>query len=316
LSCDVTGLTNGTAYTFTVTATNVIGVSSASAASASVTPAESNGGGTVTEPVDPPAAPAPKSLAKKPTVAQGALALVDGSARAAKVFTVPSQSQVVARFGANRLAVKVLDGSGSGSGAAAAKATQGLVLTATQGDVISFSGNGFAPNSSVKVFVMSTPTYLGTVTTNSSGQAVGSLDLPDSIGAGKHTLQFDGVLPDGSDVTTAFVLVVDAQLVVKKVRSYFAGGSVALSDVAKAALAKVARDVKSDSSLSIQVTGSAQKTSYSAQDAVLARARANAVVSYLRSLGIRVAVVTKVAVPATDASAKGRRAQTVFTTVK
>lgn len=68
-SCDVTGLTNGTAYTFTVTATGVGGTSGASPASVSVTPA-----------LSPNPAPTPSSL---PETGMNTVAIVSAAVGAA-----------------------------------------------------------------------------------------------------------------------------------------------------------------------------------------------------------------------------------------
>jgi hypothetical protein len=77
-SCSVSGLTNGTAYTFTVTATNAIGISDSSTASSPITPSApaptppSGGGGAVYIPPTPDPAIAIAEAAKKKAEAEQA----------------------------------------------------------------------------------------------------------------------------------------------------------------------------------------------------------------------------------------------------
>lgn len=69
--------------------------------------------------------------------------------------------------------------------------SDGNLVLSTTGSV-QVSGTGFAPNTQVKVYLFSTPTQLGTTTTNSSGAFSASFPLPSGISAGVHTVQASG----------------------------------------------------------------------------------------------------------------------------
>jgi len=61
-----------------------------------------------------------------------------------------------------------------------------------------FTGSGFAPNSSVHIYVFSTPTLIGMLETDSSGTFYANLPVPDELPLGLHTLQVMGYSPSGA----------------------------------------------------------------------------------------------------------------------
>lgn len=70
-----------------------------------------------------------------------------------------------------------------------------MILTA--GKTLSFEGTGFAPSANVVVWLFSTPTKLGQVTTDSDGSFKGELPVPSAIPAGNHTIQLNGLTTSG-----------------------------------------------------------------------------------------------------------------------
>lgn len=59
-------------------------------------------------------------------------------------------------------------------------------------------GTGFKPNSSVEVYLFSTPRLLGTVPTDANGNFSGNVPVPQDIAPGRHTLQSNGFTASGS----------------------------------------------------------------------------------------------------------------------
>ena len=60
-----------------------------------------------------------------------------------------------------------------------------------------FTGSGFAPNTSVHIYVFSTPTLIGMLQTDERGEFYANLPVPDELPLGLHTLQVMGYSPKG-----------------------------------------------------------------------------------------------------------------------
>ncbi|WP_129590335.1 hypothetical protein [Cryobacterium aureum] len=96
------------------------------------------------------------------------------------------------------------------SGAAIGVDANTVLVLETNGSV-TVSGEGFAPNTDVEVFMFSTATAVGSALVNSAGTFSKNFAVPTSITAGLHTLQVIGLAPNGSTrVLDLGVRVVDA----------------------------------------------------------------------------------------------------------
>ena len=81
-------------------------------------------------------------------------------------------------------------------------------LVITNGGNVNVSGTGFKANSKVKVYLLSTPILLGTVTTDADGAFNETLPIPSDIETGHHTLQANGYTTSGTVRSVSLGVVV------------------------------------------------------------------------------------------------------------
>lgn len=211
LTCTVTGLTNGTSYTFTVEAENSAGWGPKSAASNAVTPEE------LTPAPAPQPLPAPLDPGQSNLQTNG---VVDPN-----VQVDPNNREnglVITGDGWNM----DLDGLGP-DGKPLNLSPTGALRLANERDVAT-EGTGFLPNSEVDLYVdppvlltgASTRAraaedgiYVGTVKTDSRGSFTGTATLPADITPGDHVLQAVGYSPAKQSRAMSLGVIVEPWIV-------------------------------------------------------------------------------------------------------
>jgi hypothetical protein len=90
---------------------------------------------------------------------------------------------------------------------------------------VSFSGTGYAPGSTVKVWMFSDPTSVTQVTADANGDFTGLAQIPAGLPDGEHTLQLNGVNKEGQIRSVAMgVLVAPVAIPAPSVTSSAATG--------------------------------------------------------------------------------------------
>jgi outer membrane protein OmpA-like peptidoglycan-associated protein len=180
-------------------------------------------------------------------------------------------------------------------------------------------GTGFQPNSEVNLYVFSEARFLGTVNTDASGAFRGSVPLPLDIPAGRHTLQSNGLAPDGAVRSLSLGVQVEALQAptqtkkrTAKATVLFNALSAKLTPAAKKELRAVAKG-RAGSAIRTLVVGYVQANDTTANDETLSTQRARSVARYLRSIGVKGAIVTRGQGVAKEQGAAARKAVVTLT---
>lgn len=220
-SCTISGLTAGTAYTFTATATNANTTSAASTASAAVTPTAPPAPNppAPNPPAPNPPAPSPVPIdVTPPTPAEPATgaAVVGGVPAQVAVAPVPAPAAPGAVANGAQAVVTVPGGlTGSGSQVSAAMTGPLLVdadggyagLQIIPGAPMTLALDGLAPGTLVGVYAMPSGQLLGSFPVDAAGRVSADPSITGDVGLAT-SLQLAGELPSGETVNVAVSVTV------------------------------------------------------------------------------------------------------------
>ena len=167
----------------------------------------------------------------------------------------------------------------------------GALVLAPSGS-LPLAASGYSANSSVFVYLMSTPILLGVLQVDANGALSGELELPRNLVLGSHTLQINGFSADGQMRSISLGVTVqraDYRSPRIGTRVTFEYRSAALTRAAKLTLASMVRQARSrDSSSTVTTTsvGAVRASGSTKADRRLAMQRARNVAAFLRSQGM------------------------------
>jgi outer membrane protein OmpA-like peptidoglycan-associated protein len=242
-------------------------------------------------PTDYPPAPGSNSgsgnlQAPRPVESAGIL-VVDGVSSAVKVKSEPQKAQV--RITGD--GIDVIISSVGPAGVTLPLGADGSLLIVPGGELV-VTGKGFAPTSTMVLWLLSTPTRIGTLKASRAGTVKVSAPIPSGMAPGAHHAQAFGYSAAGQSMRVTVpvhVLARPMEMHRKQIAgtAYFAAlDSHVSAEQARALDALIAKMPARARHVRVSVAGYVQPDATSANDMSLSSARAGAVAHYLRTHGV------------------------------
>jgi hypothetical protein len=352
----VSTLNNGTAYTFTVTASNGIGTSAASATSASVTPTT----GTTAPPVSAPPVSAPPVSA--PPVSAPSAVVIDtpgqptdtttaGIANTPPTFlaSLPPTGGATGSLDGRAVPLVVIDNKKAGwikvsgenyeitirptspSGGKLKLSSEGVgILNA--GGMVASRGFGFLPRTKIDFYLIrgKVADFIGNLNVLADGTYDGAVPIPSRLSSGTYTLQVSGLtkqikIRSVATLTRSVSVRVKIVETVKTVptryfsrggKVYFEAYSSELSESAKRKLDTLVKKLPNKKSNLVRVTGLVGPGGSIGHVKALSKERAKTVARYLRAKDVRGKYVLKSGGNATGGGSSAQRAKVKITPIK